>query len=203
MRYLILVVSLVCGCLSEALAADTSAELNTQLGMLLRDVAARATSNPVVFKEGHLSIGKRVVDIAAVSENSVTRDAYFLEAARFLVRVDGVSKPNLTGGVVGVATSKGSAIETAVKDWHLYFGQALIRALSRAPSRLTAGRWSVYEGAMGLRGSVPTGSWVDDSDAMHKRILGCISASLAALAPGEEHAVVLTLNSQKSAGIDG
>jgi hypothetical protein len=203
MRCLVAVLGLVLCFMREALGADTSVELNKQLAIVLADVAAKATSNSVVFKDGHLLIGKKVVDVAAVSEGSARPEGRFVEAARFEVRIDGVGKPGLTGGVVGVGQSRGEAVEAVVREWFMYFGQPMIQALSRAPTRLTEGRWSVYEGCMSIRGELRAGTWVDSSNAMHSRILGCISGSLPSFVADEVHGIVLQVVCEKGAATEG
>jgi len=79
-----------------------------------------------------------------------------------------------------------------VQEWGALVGHALVRGISlreRSPERFTAGRFIVYPGATGFRGTMPP-RWLP---ADHERLLAALERALPLSTSDTTHGLTLTV----------
>ena len=101
-----------------------------------------------------ISIGGKEVHITAEIENEERADKGFLVGLRVDISINGVPQP-FTFGSVGLGNNRDEAVETAISEWTMYVGRALLGALGAKTGDLqqVVGAFTVYPGLTGIRGS--------------------------------------------------
>lgn len=147
-------------------------------------------------------IGKREIRLAAQIENDEHTDTKFLIGLRVDVFVDGQLQP-LTYGSVGVGGDRQDAISTAVSEWAMAVGQALLGTfgvkVGEEPPQV--GPFLIYQGPAGIRGS-PGIRWPSESD---KRLLHHLDPFIQGLerSPGELHSISLMVFVGRDGAVKG
>ncbi len=149
-------------------------------------LASLAASEQPVINGDHINIGGMEVALAATVEEEEKAGIKFLVGLRVDASIDGVPQP-LSAGSIGVGENRDDAIDSAIFEWAQLVGVALLGALERKPTELTAGVFSIYGGATGFRGSEGT-YWSDEN---HRQLLWSLASILDSLqsSPGEFHAI--------------
>jgi len=138
-----------------------------------------------------IRIGGKVVRLAAQIDNDEHADTKFLIGLRVDVFVDDVLQP-LTYGSVGIGNDREEAISTAVSEWALAVGNALLGSLGmkvgEEPEQI--GSLQIYRGPAGIRSSDPRVTWSPENQ---KRLLRHLEGFVQGLehSPGELHSISL------------
>ena len=159
-------------------AQDENEKLATCLTEALTKLATK--NDPqlgLVVKADGVSIREHAITIVPVSERVGKMGGKPFSAARFEVTLDGHKDEKLTFGSVGIGDSEEDARATAVAEWYMSFGAALLNALAGKSASVSQNGYAVYPGGMGLRGGAPK-DWMDGSDSMHHRILSSLARGL-------------------------
>lgn len=174
---------------SPAVSSATQPDLSAQCVRALVTVAKSA--DPKLTSSGdRIQIDTTELRLEARIENEERADTKFLIGMRVDVYVNGVVQP-LTFGSVGVGIGRDDAVETAVSEWAMAVGEALLGALGvrtgKPPHNI--GSFLVYEGPAGIRGSA---AW---STEKQKELLHHLDSSIQGLehSPGEFHSISLML----------
>lgn len=137
-----------------------------------------------------IRIGSKVVRLRAHIENDERADTKSLIGLRVDVFVDEVLQP-LTYGSLGIGNDREDAISTAVSEWAMAVGEALLGGLGVkiAEKPEPIGPFLVYQGPAGIRGSDRV-TWSAEND---KRLLRHLRAFVQGLehTPGELHSISL------------
>lgn len=108
----------------------------------------------------------------------------------------------LTTGSVGIGDSRQDALETAVTEWVLLAGTAILNAMSskeRPSEVIVRSGLRLYPGALSIRGSEQP-PWSEDQ---HGRLVDLITPALMDLAPGRLHDLSLTVGVSPTGEVDG
>lgn len=114
---------------------------------------AKSAGTTVTSSGDRIWIGGREVRLKAQMENEGRADASFLAGLRVDVLVNGIRQP-LSFGSIGMGKSRDDAVDTAVSEWAMSVGEALLGAFGVktgtppqdvAPSSFTRA-WSASEG---------------------------------------------------------
>ncbi|HSS98159.1 MAG TPA: DUF6348 family protein [Terriglobales bacterium] len=150
---------------------------------------AKSTDTSVTSSGDRIWVGGKELRIAAQIENAERREKEFLIGLRVDISVNGVRQP-FTFGTVGVGNNRDEAVQTAVKDWSLYVGRAVLDALgikTNNPQKIV-GAFVVYPGQTGIRGAGI--AWSAEKD---RRLLDSLDALIRKLesSPGEFHSILV------------
>jgi uncharacterized protein DUF6348 len=152
---------------------------------------AKSAAATLTSSGDRVRIGSKEVRLRAeieAAEPSPDNKKY-LVGLRVDVFVDGVLQP-LTFGSVGIGSDRGDAVETAVSDWAMYVGDALLGALGvkigEEPQNV--GPFLVYQGLVGIRGA--HSPW---STEKNRQLLHDLDPLVKGLehSPGELHSILL------------
>lgn len=149
-----------------------------------------------------LKVGGKVIRLAAKIENDERADSKFIIGLRVDVFVNEVLQP-LTYGSLGIGDDREDAISTAVSEWAMAVGEALLGALGvkigEEPEQI--GPFLVYLGPAGIRGSDRV-TWPSEND---KKLLHHLDAFIQRLQdlPGELHSISLMVVVRPDGTTDG
>lgn len=139
--------------------------------------------------------------ITAQIENEERGDKGFLVGLRVDISVNGVRQP-FTFGSVGWGNNRDEAVETAISDWSMYVGRALLGALGAKTADLvqTVGPFVVYPGLTRIRGSGV--AW---SAEKGRQLLEHLDGLIRELehSPGEFHSISLVVAIQPDSTSQG
>jgi hypothetical protein len=185
---------------SPALASAKQPDLSEKCVHALATVA-RSAAPGLTLSADRIYIGRTEVRLQAQIENEERADTKFLIGLYVDIYVNGVLQP-LTSGSVGIGSDRDDAIETAVSEWAMSVGEALLGALGvrigEEPQNI--GSFLVYHGSAGIRGS-HTVTW---STEKQRQLLQHLDTFIQGLDhnPGELHSISL-LVSVRSDGTTG
>jgi hypothetical protein len=109
---------------------------------------------------------------------------------------------SLVAGSVGVGTSRGDALDTAIDEWVQLAGVALVRSLvlrERSAERFAVDGAVVYPGATGIRGPAQP-PWSKED---HERLLELLLPSVGRLDDGQPHALSLIVVVDPTKAVQG
>lgn len=164
---------------------DLSERCAQALVMVGRPAAATLASSG-----SRIRIGGRVVRLAAQIDNDGQAHTKFLIGLRVDVFVGDVLQP-LSYGSVGIGNDREEAISTAISEWAMAVGSALLGALGmkvgEEPEQI--GSLQIYSGPAGIRSSDPV-TWSSENE---KRLLHHLEGFVQGLehSPGELHSISL------------
>ncbi|QIF02808.1 DUF6348 family protein [Roseimicrobium sp. ORNL1] len=165
---LISTVLAMCAAFNLGAQSDQMDSLASKLAVLLQQSASKQSG--FHCEGGQVITGGKKASFTAVSEQALEHQGRSIQAARIEVSVDGVPVPQLTFGAVGVGTSREDADMTAIQEWYMAAGKAVIDAIGRRAAETVVGGFSVHAGLMGIRGSAP-GGWLQGTAEMNTKIL--------------------------------
>jgi hypothetical protein len=115
---------------------------------------AKAAGTIVTSSGDRIWIGGKEVRLKAQIENEGRADASFLAGLRVDVLVNGAPQP-LSFGAVGMGKSRDEAVDTAVSEWAMSVGEALLGAfgVKTGTPPQDVGPFLVYAGLVGIRGA--------------------------------------------------
>jgi len=181
-----------------AQAADEGALLATRLQQLLRSVGSDPGASPrYAVSDGAIAIGKQTVRITPVVESTTRQAGQFLLGVRFTVALGSAKQPQLSSGQVGIGSTVAEAVDAAVQEWYLGFGQALLKAIANERGQYKIGGLAVYPGTTGFRGQPPQGVTAD-TDQLQDRMLRALAPVLP-LPDGQLHSLQVIVAVQPNA----
>jgi hypothetical protein len=166
---LITIILTMCAALNLGAQSDKSDPLSRELTTLLQQAATSKEAN-FQYEDGQVVCRGKKATFTVVSEQAIEHQGRSIQAARIEVSVDGVPVPELAFGSVGVGTSRQDADQTAIREWYMAAGKAVIDAIGRQKPEGEVGGFAVYAGLMGVRGTAP-GGWLQGDAAMNTKIL--------------------------------
>ena len=140
-----------------------------------------ADSSNVHLKGNTITFGKDSISISVDVENEEQQDKKWIHAAKLTTWYKADKEYTFIIGSVGIDTSRSLATEVAVAEWYGTFGIAFINMLALPDSNVTIGNLTAYPGAMGVRGTLPAGTWLSADDTMHKKIISQMKPQLEAV----------------------
>lgn len=152
----------------------------------------KAAAATLTASGNQIRIGNKVVRLQAQIENDQRAESKSLIGLRVDIFVDEVLQP-LTYGSVGLGDDREAAISTAVSEWAMAVGEAILGGLGvkigENPEQI--GTLLVYRGPAGIRGSDSV-IWSLEND---RKLLRYLRASFQELehTPGSLHSISLTL----------
>lgn len=154
-------------------------------------MVGRPAAATLVSSGSRIRIGGKIVRLAAQIDNDQHADTKFLIGLRVDVFVDDLLQP-LTYGSVGIGNDREEAISTAVSEWAMAVGNALLGALGmkvgEEPEQI--GSLQIYKGLAGTRSSDPRVTWSSENE---RRLLHHLEGFVQGLenSPGELHSISL------------
>jgi hypothetical protein len=172
---------------------DESQRLSVECAQILAKGYGVASTGNRVHIPGH------TISTVAVIERGEPLDSKYTVGVRVSVEIDGHAAPKLTGGGVGIDTSRATALTTALEEWSAEFGTPIVEAVARREPTLHVGSFDVYTGPTGIRGAKP-----DSLADVHTAFFAVLTPELAQLVPTSDmHALTLTLQRDTSGAVDG
>jgi len=178
MRFLTFLVVAVAAATHPCTQADEGDLLATRLQQLLTTAASDPGAHlRYAVRDGAIAIGQQTVRISPVVESKTRQAGQFVLGARFTVSLGSAEQPQLSSGQVGIGSTVAEAADTAVQEWYLGFGQALLKAIAHERGQHKIGGLAVYSGATGFRGQPPQGVTAA-SDQLKDRVLHTLASVL-------------------------
>jgi hypothetical protein len=128
-------------------------------------------------RNGEISIGKQIVRIDPVLGSTTRHAGQFVLSSNFAVLLDGSNQSHLSSTQIGIGSTIVEAADTAVQEWYLGFGQALLKAIALEREQYMFGAFAVYPGTTGFRGQPPQGVTAG-TDELQVRLLRAVAPVL-------------------------
>jgi hypothetical protein len=196
----LIVTTLFVGC-SPAVSFAKQPDLSEKCAQALAKVAQSAAPGLTSLAD-RISIGSTEVRLQARMEHEERADTKFVVGIHVDIYINGVRQP-LTSGSVGIGSDRNDAIETAVSEWAMLVGEALLGALGvkigQEPQKI--GSFLVYQGFSGIRGS-PTITWSTEKERQLVNQLGAFIQGMEHY-PGEFHSISLLVSVRHDGTAEG
>src|SRR5712691_499154 len=158
---------------------ELTSYLDSALVMVATATNGKPSTVPFTYAGGIVTIGEHRIKMRTIAEHSTTEKDNFFLGARFEVILDDSLVPQLSYWTVAVGKSKQDIVKTAVQQWYMAFGRTVFDAIAGQPTPLSCGRYRIYPGYTGIRGTAPDGWKNWGGDNMHNRIIPAIAPSLS------------------------
>lgn len=146
--------SLLClGFISSGRSQPSDSRLTeVTYAFMTREAADAKTTPRMAVVEHEIEVQPHRIELFPILEDRRAVAGKNFVSVRLDVSVDGRAEPNLSLGAIGIDESPEAAERTAIAEWYLQFGQSMFEALASSKPNFMFGEYSVYQGALGLRG---------------------------------------------------
>lgn len=166
-----LAAALCLGC--QALSAQNIDLEKTALEKLYKMVN-EDTDRSARLRNGEIYLGQKRIKVSSSVEHDQSQGDAYIFAVRFDTTFVDTNPEVITISSIGIGKDKKDAMEASVDEWVNYFGKALSRMLAAYDTNLREGL-GFYPGFMGVRGKLPSKTWLDGTWEMNRKLIEVIN----------------------------
>lgn len=125
-------------------------------------------------RENQIIMGDSVIRLKVKVEFAGQKEDKWVYAANFTTMLQANKELELNASAIGIGVTKQEAFNICIKEWMNNFGIPLSNLLNNHEP-VVVGSLKVYPGNMGVRGELPSNTWLKGDKEMNNKIVSSIS----------------------------